>query len=248
MIKLPQFKCRASQTGVIMTNGRGKDSGMGETAKSYLKEWAISQLTGKQKEIESKYLTHGNYGETFGLERASNFYGLKFNKNLEQLENDFFTGSFDSKDGDIVIDIKCPYDEFTMPYFDVEPPKGYYNQLQVYMDLTGLKKSALVYCLENHSDDEIERLSNRLAYKEAVKLGIDPAEHEMTMEHWNEAKKQLTFDHLPDWMRIRKYEFNRDDKLIDEMKQRVIESRQYINEIVIPELNELKNSFNQINK
>lgn len=241
MIDLPIFKCRASAIGLIMTNGRGKDAGMGETAKTYLKEWVISQITGNQKDIESKYLSHGVYAETFALDMASDYFGCKFKKNNERLFNDFFEGEFDSKSDIIVIDAKCPWDEFTMPYFEPEPPKGYYGQLQIYMDLTGLDKAALFYALVNHSDDDIERLSQKLARKEADKLGMD-ADDEIypTIEHWNEAKKRLTFDNLPNWMRKVVYEFNRDDEFIEAAKQRVLECREVIKNEIVPQLNKLK--------
>ena len=230
---MKEFKCRASAMGVLMTNGRGKDAGMGETAKSFVKEWFISQITGKSKDIESKYFDHGNFAEEAVLDRASKHYGVKFEKNEEHLTNDFFTGTFDSKSDERVIDAKAPYDVFTFPYFDEQPPKGYYEQLQVYMALTGLKKASLVYGLENHSEDEIERLSWKLAKKEAKELKLD--EFEPEMKHWDEAKKILTFDHLPDNLRIRTFEFERNDELIEKMQQRVIEAREYINEVLTPQ-------------
>ena len=224
---MKEFKCRASAMGVLMTNGRGKDAGMGDTAKSYLKEWFIEQVTGKSKDIESKYFDHGNFAEKAVLNRASNHYGLNFVKNEEQLENEFFTGTFDSRSDEMVIDAKAPYDVFTFPYFDEQPPKGYYHQLQVYMALTGLKKAALVYGLENHSEDEIDRLASKLAWKKG--------KEEPDMEDWDEAKKRLTYDHLSYSLRIRTFEFERDDELIQQMQQRVIEAREYINEVLKPQ-------------
>ena len=233
MKEIKEFKCRASAMGVLMTNGRGKDAGMGATAKSFVKEWFISQITGKSKDIESKYFDHGNFAEQAVLNRASKYYGVKFEKNEEHLSNDFFTGTFDSKSDEMVIDAKAPYDVFTFPYFDEHPPKGYYEQLQVYMALTGLKKASLVYGLENHSKDEIERLSWKLAKKEAKELDLD--EFEPEMKHWNEAERLLTFDYLPDNLRIRTFEFERNDELIEKMQERVIEARAYINEVLIPQ-------------
>ena len=224
---MKEFKCRASAMGVLMTNGRGKDAGMGETAKSYLKDWFIEQITGKSKEIESKYFDHGNYAEELVLQRASKHYGLNFVKNEEHLTNDFFTGTFDSKAGDMVIDVKAPFDAFTFPYFDKVPPKGYYHQLQVYMALTGLKKASLVYGLENHSEDSIDKLASKLAWKKG--------KEEPDMEEWDEAKKRLTYDNMPEYLRIRTYEFERDDILIAQMQQRVLEARKYINEDLVPE-------------
>lgn len=229
------FKCRASQVSKIMTNGREKDSGMGETAKSYLKEWVIEQLTGKRKEIQSKYLYHGNYAETFALERASEYFSRKFIKNKTRLQNDYFTGEFDSVDGGLVIDVKCSDNVFTFPYFVSEPDKGYYEQLQVYMDLTGLQNASLVFCLEDHSEDEIDRLAAKIAYKQ----GKD----EPDMEDWDNAQKILSYDNLPEWMRIKTYNFERNQPLIDSMKQRVLDCRVVIETEILPFLEQQKKAF-----
>ena len=234
-MELPIFKCRASQVSKIMTNGRAKDSGMGETAKTYLKEWLLEQITGKRKEIESKYLEHGNYGEPLALERASEYFGAKFNKNTTRLENDYFTGEFDSVDGGLVIDVKCSDNVFTFPYFDEEPPKGYYEQLQVYMDLTGLKNASLVFCLENHSEDDVDRLAAKLAYKQG--------KEEPDMEDWDEAQRRLSYDTLPEWMRIKTYNFERNDELIASMKSRVLDCRDVIKAEIIPMLKEQEKQF-----
>ena len=234
-MELPIFKCRASQVGKIMTNGRAKDSGMGETGKTYVKEWVIEQLTGKRKEIQSKYLDHGNYAEPLALERASEYFSRKFNKNTTRLENDYFTGEFDSVDGGLVIDVKCSDNVFTFPYFETEPEKGYYEQLQVYMDLTGLQNASLVFCLENHSDDDVDRLAAKIAYKQ----GKD----EPDMEDWDEAQKLLSYDNLPEWMRIKTYNFERNDELISAMKKRVIECRGVIESEIMPILKEQEKQF-----
>jgi len=233
-MELPIFKCRASQVSKIMTNARGKDS-MGETAKTYLKEWVLEQITGKRKEIESKYLDHGNYAEPLALNRASEYFGMTFNKNTERLQNDFFTGEFDSKDGGLVIDVKCSDNVFTFPYFDEEPPKGYYEQLQVYMDLTGLKNASLIFCLEDHSEDEVDRLAAKLAYKK----GKD----EPDILDWDKAQQMLSYDTLPEWMRIKTYNFERNDELIDAMKQRVWQSRVFIHTEILPMLKEQEKQF-----
>lgn len=229
------FKCSPHRAGDLMTNGRGKDT-IGKNCLSMLQDWLITAVTGKRKEIESKYFSHGHFGEPSALARAGKHFNKKFEKNDLYLENDFFGGTFDARSGDLVIDVKCPWEAHNMPYFDDEPPKGYYNQLQAYMDLTGLKKAALVYCLEDHSENEIDKLAARLAYQQALKLGLDPSEHEPTMEHWNEAKERLTYVKLPDNLRIKVYEFERNDELIERMHNRVIECREIINNDLITKI------------
>jgi hypothetical protein len=233
---VPIFKCRASQIGSLMTNGRSKEPTMGETAKNYVKEWVISQLTGHRKEIQSKYLTKGLAVEDAALVRASKYYGIEFTKNNERKEDDYFTGEWDSIGGDRVIDVKSSWDAFTFPYFDEQPSKGYYEQLQVYMALTGIKKASLVYCLENATTDEIEKRAWSIA------KGLDFEEPEI--EHWQQAESEMTYDHLPDWMRIKVYEFERNDELIEQMQQRVIEARGYILADVMPSLEKMSTNFN----
>lgn len=233
---VPIFKCRASHIGSLMTNGRSKEPAMGETSKNYVKDWVISQLTGHRREITSKYLTKGLAVEDASLVRASEYYGVTFTKNTERKENDFFTGEWDSIAGDRVIDVKSSWDAFTFPYFDEQPSKAYYEQLQVYMALTGLKNASLIYCLENATSDEIERRAWSIA------RGLDFEEPEI--EHWQQAESEMTYDHLPDWMRIKVYEFERSDELIQQMQQRVIEARGYILAEVVPSLEKMILTFN----
>ena len=216
---MKQFKCRASQIGKILTNDRSGKA-MGETAKSYIKEWLISEITGKEKEITSKYLSRGNAMEQAAINRVAKHYNCELKKNEINLENDFFTGTYDAKNFERVIDTKVPFDCFTFPFFITDPDKDYYGQLQIYMNLTGLKKASLCYCIENGSDEQIEKLS--------WKIAKDREKDEPDMEEWDEAEKILSYDHLPDEMRIKVFEFDYDEAFIEKAKERVLESRKYI--------------------
>ena len=88
------------------------------------------------------------------------------------------------------------------------------------MELTGLKKASLCYCLENGSDEQIERLSWQIAK--------DLNKDEPDIEDWEEAEKQLSYDHLPNEARIKVYEFEYDEDFIEKAKQRVLDARKYI--------------------
>jgi len=202
-----------------------KNPQLGETAKTYLKEWVISQLTGKEKRVESKYFEHGIFAEEAAIERAEKHFQTSFTQQQVSFENDFFNGKFDAANDDMVIDVKCPFEVFTFPYFESKPPQNYYGQLQVYMDLSGINKASLVFCLENHSDDEIDRLAQKMAYK----VGLD----EPNIDHWNAAKLELTYDHLPESMRIKTYDFVKDQSYIDAAKEAVLMSREYIKNVLM---------------
>ncbi len=221
---MKEFKCRASQLGLLMKNDRSGKA-MGETVKSYVKEWYISQLTGKQKEIKSKYLERGNSLEEKAIERAGKHYGVEVIKNELFLENEYFTGTFDVRTIDIVIDTKVPFDCFTFPFFETELDPNYYAQMQIYMELTGLKKASVCYCLENGSDEQIERLSWQIAKS----LGKD----EPDIEDWVTAENQLNYDHLPDELRIKVFEVEYNIDFIENAKKRVLEAREYLQTILI---------------
>jgi hypothetical protein len=150
------FKIRASATKNIMTNPRSKSETLSETCKTYLEEWAKESIYGVRKNIKSKYLTKGISVEDEAIEYYSEIAKLGFVlKNQDRFEDEFFTGTPDLIVGDTVYDFKSSWDCFTFPLFDTEPDKGYWMQLQVYMELTGLKKAKLVYTLQN-TPDELE--------------------------------------------------------------------------------------------
>jgi len=204
---------------------------MGETAKSYLKEWVVSELTGKEKDIKSKYFSRGNAMEEGAIFRASKHYDCELHKNEINLENEYFTGTYDTKNFERVIDTKVPFDAFTFPFFVTEPDKDYYAQLQIYMELTGLKKASLCYCLENGSQEQIEKLSWQIARE----LGKD----EPDIEEWDLAEKELSYDHLPDILRIKVFEFEYDKAFIEQLEIRVLQARKYIEEELLTQINNL---------
>jgi len=202
---------------------------LSETAKSYCKEWLISEITGKKKDIRSKYLARGKEMEEKAIERISKHYGLELIKNEEPLENKYFTGTYDTNTPEIVIDAKVPFDCFTFPYFETEPDKNYYGQIQVYQELKELKKGSLCYCLENGSEEQI----NKLSWDLARDLGKD----EPDIEDWDIAVEMLSYDNLPDSLRKKVFEFGYDEAYIKKAEKMVLASRKYIENELIPMLN-----------
>jgi len=202
---------------------------LSETAKSYCKEWLISEITGKKKDIRSKYLARGKAMEEKAIERISKHYGLVLVKNEEPLENEYFTGTYDTNTPEIVIDAKVPFDCFTFPYFETEPDKNYYGQIQIYQELKELKKGSLCYCLENGSEEQI----NKLSWDLARDLGKD----EPDIEDWDIAVEMLSYDNLPDSLRKKVFEFGYDEAYIKKAEKMVLASRKYIETELIPMLN-----------
>lgn len=203
---------------------------LSESAESYCKEWLISDITGKKKDIRSKYLSRGKAMEETAIKgRVSKHYGAELVKNEGQLENEYFTGEFDTETDEIIIDVKIPFDCFTFPYFETVPDKYYFGQLQVYMNLRTKSKSSLFYCLENGSEKQI----NDLAWQIARENGKD----EPDIEEWDLAESELSYDGLPESLRKKVYEFDYDPAYIERAEKYVIACRKYIENELIPMLN-----------
>ena len=217
------FKLRASKGGVLLQSGK-----MGAGAKTYAEEWFISQLTGKKKRIDSKYLKSGIEREPDSIKRASKHFGVELVKNELQLENAFFTGEFDTKTNDTIIDVKSSWDAFTFPFFMKKPDEKYVRQLQIYLALTGFEKASLVYCLENGTEDMVESLS----WKIAKEQGAD----EPDISHWTLAEQELNYDHLDPALRIKVFNFDRDNELIKNMEQSVCDLQKYIETDLLTQL------------
>lgn len=228
-MKLPLFKCRASALGQIMTNPRS-GGGLSETCKTFLENWAREQLYQRRKEFYSKQTDKGNVKEDKSIEYAAEVYGwgLVF-KNEDSFENDFFTGTPDIILAQSVEDIKNSWDAFTFPLFDTDVPKsakGYDWQGRAYMDLTGKETFGLVYTLMNAPEHLVER--------EAWMITRGNGESELKEALFQEVKEQMSYEHLPDLLRITRFEIEADQFKIAEAKQRVLECREHIEKFIQP--------------
>jgi hypothetical protein len=203
MKTIPNFKIRASASGSLMTNARSKTELLSETTKTYVQEWLKEHIYGVRKQINNKYLNKGIVLEDTAIDKAIEWLDLPMTlKNETYYENDYFCGTPDLIVNDTVLDIKCSWDCFTFPLFENEiPTKNYYYQLQVYMELLGLKKAKLVYVLLNTPED---------------------------LPSWEE---KHNYDNLEKQYRIKTFDIEYDSEVIEELKNRVLNVREYINQL-----------------
>ena len=214
-IKIQQFKVRCSGLNDITTNGRSSGS-MGETCKSYVKQWLIEQITGVRKEISSKEMEKGIWCEDEAIQLAGKHFGWFMpEKNTERRCNDWLTGECDVVLPNSIEDIKCPYDVQTFPNFSREiPVKGYEKQLQGYMELWEKPSAGLVYVLVETPED--------------IDLYGTCAQPVCGYSTWELSE------------RIRRYETERDKQFIALARERVEDCRVYISKELVPELEEWK--------
>ena len=215
------FRVRCSALGKIMTSPRSKSEILSQTAKTYVEEQVLQAKYGIVKTFNSRYTDKGNLVEDESIKLASDVLDLGFlYKNDEHFSNDWVTGTPDVNTNDLLLDVKSSWDATTFPFFATEiPTKDYFYQLQGYMWLTGKQKSLLVYCLVN--------------------TPLDMVQDEIRRAHWNanlleesldlidEVQKRHNFDHIPDNRRVKVFEVERDDEVIEQIKERVELCREY---------------------
>lgn len=221
------FKARASMMGALFTSPRNKTEKISETCKSYLHSWYLEDKFGISNNITSKYTSKGLLME----EDAIKLYNSVYNKNL--VKNDLFyedefcqgTPDLEDDDEDMVIDTKCSFSLNSFPFFDTTiKNKDYIAQLQTYMRLTGKSKARLVYCLLDTPEEIIIREAKSIMYKE----NLPESFLDILIEEVSEAH---TFSHIAKKDRIKVFDLDRDEEMINLIPLKVNECRDYLKSI-----------------
>lgn len=216
------FKIRASGAGDIMTNPK-TGTGLSVTCKKYLRKQWVQDHYNRVKEIDTPAMRKGILNEEQGITMLSKRWGEMLRKNYTFKENDHMTGTADVIHDDVVADIKCNTDIFT--FASAELDKDYELQLQVYMNLWGLKKAALVYVLTDTPDNLIEAETRSIVWKLQ-----DESEYD---DIYKQLKKNLTYPDIPEKDRIKIFEIEFDQSKIDNLVQRVELCREHYNTITL---------------
>jgi hypothetical protein len=210
-----------------MTNPRTKGESLSQTAKSYLLELAIEEKYGIQKEFWSRYTDKGNQVENEAIKLVGEVLDVGFiYKNEENLTNEYVTGTPDVNT-DVLIDVKSSWDAFT--FFDkvIEEElnnKDYYYQLQGYMWLTDKQEALLCYCLIDTPLQIVEDEIRREHWKQNLISESDD------LRAFVEAKHSYT--HVDPLKRVKTHIIKRDEEVIEAIKTRIEECREYYNQII----------------
>jgi hypothetical protein len=196
-----------------------------EGAKTYCQKWLKEQLYNRRKHFTNRYLEKGIQCEDDAIEFAAEFFGWDgAMKNDEWFEDDYMQGTPDIiLDHDShVIDIKNSYDAFSFPLFEEEiPTKGYNDQLQVYLHLTGHEQATLTYCLMDAPLDIMKEEMRRMSWKEGSMGAISD-------ELYQKVKMEMTYSNLIPELRLKAYTVKKDPEVIAKLIFRVEKCREYI--------------------
>ncbi|VDH16732.1 Uncharacterised protein [Algoriella xinjiangensis] len=212
---------------------------LNETAKKYLNNLYKEITFNRTKEVQSKYLEKGIHQEASSIQLLNEVHGLDLTKNSKRFVNDYFSGEPDLIHNNEVYDIKSSWEFTTFPMMDEEVKnQAYYYQLQCYMDLLGFKKSKLIYVLVDTPDvliqDELYRVSRKLGvFDEELSFDL-PAELELEIE------RNLKYEDIPKAQRIKIFDVERNDKVINQIHQMIELARLHL--VKIDE--NLKKTFN----
>ena len=134
-------------------------------AKTYLENLVWEDVMGRSKKVSNHYTQKGIEVEEKSITLYSEVRNKLFLKNKERKENDFFTGEADNIQGKIR-DIKSSFEFATFPAGETEIKNTLYKwQLDVYMELWGLKEAELIYCLVDTPNRLVEGEIRKLDYR-----------------------------------------------------------------------------------
>lgn len=212
---------------------------------TYCLNWIKEQLYERRKEISSKYTQKGNDVEDESIWFIGRWLGFdefqlntgQFVKNQTYFENDFMTGTPDvlPLNSKLVVDAKNSWDFMTFPFLDkVLPEDKYWWQGQGYMKLTDRTDYKVAYTLMNTPEGIIESEMRRYAYAN----GLEP--DNMDYSEWYD---KMSYDNTPEILRIKIFDFKRDDEAIKRIEERVILCRKFINSVLAQLPQEIKDIF-----
>ena len=201
---------------------------LGEGAKTFCKNWVLEQLYQRRKGFSNKYTEKGILCEQSEIDIIAELmgYGVVF-KHEGRVSDEYKTGECDMLLPYKVEDVKASWDFTTFPFFDKTPPNSdHVWQGYGYMDLYKRKHYAINYVLV----DTPSHLIDKEARNQMYRLGID----EMDADLYDEVAAKMTYNHLPIWQRVRRYEFDYDEKKIELIHNQVKLCREYIKTLITP--------------
>lgn len=221
------FKIRCSSLAEIMVEARS-GSGLSKTAQSFCNKWIKEQLYKRKEIISTKYTQKGVIVEDHSIDFLATQlgYGLLL-KNDEYFENEYLTGTPDvlPPSTSEVIDVKSSWRWTTFPLLDKDcPNKDYWWQLQGYMALTGRTSARLAYLLTDTPIHLIEREARRYCY--------DNGYDELDVDVYDEFYADMTYDDVQPCLKMKVFDFDRDETAIQRAYTRVQECREYIDTVI----------------
>ena len=202
MIEIPVFKCRASAAGLLMTNPRNKGEQLSETTKTYIQEWLKEKIYGVRKEISSKYIDKGLEFEDFSIDKMIEWLDLPFA--IKNQER--FEDDFFTGEPDLLLPDR------------VIDAKNSWDCFTFPLFDTEIPTKGYEY--------QVQTYMHLTGLKKAsvVYILLDTPETK-----WS---APISYENAPKEYRIKKFDFEYDHEIIAKLQSRVIQCREYINQLI----------------
>lgn len=212
-----------------LTEKRDAEFEFGATAMACIRECWLRNELGYDEPVITNEMLKGIMCEDEAIDMVCQHVPGGFRvKNEENYEDDWFTGTPDLITGDYIEDVKCSWTVRTFAETR-RPDPMYYAQGQVYMSLTGRHKFRLAHVLVETPFEIIEEEKKRYFFK----FNCDEEN-----PFYIKAAKQIDAMHgavkrVPQEHRVKCFEFDRDDRFIDTLRERVELARKIYGSITI---------------
>ena len=196
------FKCRASALGKLMTSPRSKSETLSQTTKSYLEEWVKEQIYGVKKQINSKYIQKGLALEDTAIE----FYSVAENKSFMIKNLDHFEDDFFTGTPD------CIFEDVVYDF----------------------KTSWDCYTFPLF--DEVPDMGYYYQLQVYMHLmGLKKAKLVYTLQDTPDYltyEESVSYSHVENKYRIKEFDIDYDSQVIETAKDKIIECRDYVKELL----------------
>lgn len=200
---------RASQVYKLIGSPKAKGELLTETAKGTIREIAKQDLFGFKAFTGNKYTEKGLLLEDEAIELSGVMRNCFYTKHKGRLSNDFITGECDVLDSanSLIIDTKCTWDIGTHPFFKDEAAEkvkkaGYDVQMQCYMWLYEMDKAEIDFWLLPCPSSLLTRFDDEFQLIDMV-------------------------DAIPQNQRLTTFTVNRDEKVIERIKEVIPHAQAY---------------------
>jgi len=207
---------------------------LSEGAKTHLMDLYVSITTGRNTDIENKYIKKGLAVEEDAITLYSRIKKQMFKKNEEHLRNDFIMGTPDIWYGETIEtatkipDVKASWDVYTFyRTFTKELIRLYFWQSIGYQWLSGARLGSIAYCLVNTPEPLIEAEVKRMWYKLGQPLETDKNFIDCEIE----IRKAMTYDDIDFKKRLLEYDVEWSEDYPEKIKKYVIAGRNYLAKI-----------------
>lgn len=196
---MEQFKIRASATGILMTNPRTKSETIAKTVKTFLQDWIKESIYGQRKEINSKYISKGLEFEDMAIDKAIEWLDLPFALKNKRR----FSDDFFTGEPDLILS-------------------------DTVIDIKNSWDCWTFPLFENEipTDDYFYQVQTYMHLTQKKKASVvyvllnTPETHNSI---------EISYDNVDVKYRIKRFDFEYQPEVIEELQKRVILAREYIN-------------------